>query len=96
MDIYADPDAHLGKTYHMVGTLYPSQDDDGETFYSIYAEPPGGGEGTGLELDWSDYSGVADYDKVTVEGTLEKQKRKHHGEEDEFVILKVSMLEKRS
>ena len=42
VEIYGDPEAHVGETYHMVGTLYPSQDDDGETFYSIYAEPQGG------------------------------------------------------
>lgn len=95
VEIYGDPEAYLGKTYHMVGTLYPSQDDEGETFYSIYAEPQGGGDGIGIELDWNDYSGFLDYDKVTVEGTLEEQKRVHHGEENDFLVMKVSLLEKR-
>ena len=30
-DIYADPDAYLGKQYHMTGTLYPSTNDNGNT-----------------------------------------------------------------
>lgn len=94
-EIYSDPESHVGESYHMVGTLYPSQDDDGETFYSIYAQPQGGGEGTGIELDWNDYSGFSDYDKVTVEGTLEIQQRMHHGEENDFLVMKVSLLEKR-
>ena len=96
MDIYEDPDSYLGKSYHMVGTLYPSEEDNGDKFYSIYAKPQTGGEGTGLELDWDDYSGFSDFDKVAVEGTLEKQTRSHHGVRNEYVILKVSMLEKRS
>ena len=95
-EIYADPDSYLGKNFHMVGTLYPSEEDNGDTFYSIYAEPQGGGEGTGLELDWDDYTGLSDYDKVTVEGTLEKQMRSHHGVKNDYVVLKVTMLEKRS
>ena len=95
VDIYGDPDSYLGKTYHMVGTLYPSEDDNGETFYSIYAEPQGGGDGTGIELDWNDYDGFADFDKVTVEGTLEKQMRVHHGAQNDYIVLKVSLLEKR-
>lgn len=95
-DIYANPDSYLGKQYHMVGSLYPSEDDDGEKFYSIYAKPQSSNaEGIGIELDWNDYSGFSDYDKVTVEGTLEKQNRLHHGETAEFVVLKVSLLEKR-
>ena len=96
VDIYANPDQYLGKSYHMVGTLYPSEEDNGDKFYSIYAKPQGGGDGTGLELDWSDYSGFSDYDKVAVEGTLEKQERVHHGETAEFIVMKVTMLEKRS
>ena len=95
VEIYGDPEAYLGKTYHMVGTLYPSEDDNGETFYSIYAEPQGGGDGTGIELDWNDYDGFADFDKVTVEGTLEKQMRVHHGAQNDYIVLKVSLLEKR-
>ena len=95
VDIYADPDAYIGKSYHMVGTLYPSEEDNGDKFYSIYAKPQSGGEGTGLELDWNDYNGFSDYDKVAVEGTVEKQKRVHHGVRNDYLVLKVSMLEKR-
>ena len=95
-DIYANPDQYLGKSYHMVGTLYPSEEDNGDKFYSIYAKPQTGGEGTGIELDWNDYSGFSDYDKVAVEGTLEKQTRSHHGVRNEYIVLKVSLLEKHS
>ncbi|MBR3449200.1 MAG: hypothetical protein IKH27_15510 [Oscillospiraceae bacterium] len=94
-DIYADPDAYLGKQYHMVGTLYPSTDDSGSKFYSIYAKSSGTGPGIGLELDWDDYSGFADNEKVTVEGTLEKQMRSLHGVRGDYIVLKVSLLEKR-
>lgn len=94
-DIYADPDAYLGKKYHMVGTLYPATDDNGSTFYSIYAKSPDGGQGIGLELDWDDFSGFADNDKVTAEGTLEKQMRTQHGVRGDYIVLKVSLLEKR-
>lgn len=94
-DIYADPDAYLGKKYHMTGTLYPSAEDNGSTFYSIYAKSSDGGQGIGLELDWADYSGFADNDKVTVEGTLEKQMRSLHGVRGDYIVLKVSLLEKR-
>ena len=95
VDIYANPDAYLGKSYHMVGTLYPSEEDNGDKFYSIYAKPQSGGEGTGIELDWNDYNGFSDYDKVAVEGKLEKQKRVHHGVRNDYIVLKVSMLQKR-
>ena len=94
-DIYADPDAYLGKQYHMVGTLYPSTDDNGSKFYSIYARSSVTGQGIGLELDRDDYSGFADNDKVTVEGTLEKQMRSQHGVRGDYIVLKVSLLEKR-
>ena len=94
-DIYADPDAYLGKQYHMVGTLYPSTDDNGSKFYSIYARSSATGQGIGLELDRDDYSGFADNDKVTVEGTLEKQMRSQHGVRGDYIVLKVSLLEKR-
>ncbi len=94
-DIYADPDAYLGKQYHMVGTLYPSTDDNGSKFYSIYARSSATGQGIGLELDRDDYSGFADNEKVTVEGTLEKQMRSQHGVRGDYIVLKVSLLEKR-
>lgn len=94
-DMYADPDAYLGKQYHMVGTLYPSTDDSGRKFYLIYAKSSGTGQGIGLELDWDDYSGFADNEKVTVEGTLEKQMRSLHGVRGDYIVLKVSLLEKR-
>lgn len=95
MDIYADPDSYLGKQYHMVGTLYPSTDDSGSKFYSIYARSSDGGQGIGIELDRDDYSGFADNEKVTVEGTLEKQMRSLHGVRGDYIVLKVSLLEKR-
>ena len=94
-DIYADPDAYLGKQYHMTGTLYPSTEDNGSKFYSVYAKSSDGSQGIGLELDWDDYSGFADNDKVTVEGTLEKQMRSLHGVRGDYIVLKVSLLEKR-
>lgn len=94
-DIYANPDAYLGKQYHMTGTLYPSAEDNGSTFYSVYAKSSDGGQGIGLELDWADYSGFADNDKVTVEGTLEKQMRSLHGVRGDYIVLKVCLLEKR-
>lgn len=72
-DMYADPDAYLGKQYHMTGTLYPSTEDNGSKFYSVYAKSSDGSQGIGLELDRDDYSGFADNDKVTVEGTLESK-----------------------
>lgn len=94
-DMYADPDAYLGKPYHIVGTLYPSQDDDGETFYSVYASDASGSHGTGLELDWEHDPDIEDFDTITVEGILEKEKGIHDGSEIEYLILRVSMLEKR-
>lgn len=94
-DMYADPDAYLGKQYHMVGTLYPSTDDNGSKFYSVYGKSSDGSQGIGLELDRDDYSGFADNDKVTVEGTLEKQMRSLHGVRGDYIVLKVSLLEKR-
>ena len=94
-DMYDNPDQYLGKNFHMVGTLYPSTEDDGTKFYSIYAEESPNSHGIGLELDWSDYSGLEDYDTVTVEGKLDKDKGVHDGEEVEYLVLRVSMLEKR-
>lgn len=94
-DMYADPDAYLGKQYHMTGTLYPSTEDNGSKFYSIYAKSSDGSQGIGLELDRDDYSGFADNEKVTVEGTLEKQMRSLHGVRGDYIVLKVSLLEKR-
>lgn len=94
-DMYDNPDQYLGKKFHMVGTLYPSTEDDGTKLYSIYAEESPNSHGIGLELDWSDYSGLEDYDTVTVEGKLDKDKGMHDGEEVEYLVLRVSMLEKR-
>ena len=94
--MYNEPESYLNKTYHMVGQFYPSTDhDSGEKFYSIYAEESPNSHGIGLELDWSDYSGLEDYDTVTVEGKLDKDKGMHDGEEVEYLVLRVSMLEKR-
>ena len=95
-DMYQNPDNYLGGQYHMVGTLYPSTDDDGNTFYSVYTSDSDGDHGIGLELDWSDYSGLQDHDRITVEGTLDRQKGTYNGEEVEYLILRVSMLEKRA
>ncbi len=95
-DMYANPDSYVGKNYHFVGTLYPGTDHDcGEQFYSISATDPDGDEEIGIELDWSDYSGLADYDLVTVEGKLDRTKIQHDGSEMEILILRVSSLEKR-
>lgn len=94
VDMYNDPDAYVGGNYHMVGILYPSKDDDDETFYSIYAKN-NDGAGIGIELDWEDYSGLSDFDTVTVEGRLEVDKGVHDGTEVEYLVLRVTMLEKR-
>lgn len=93
-DMYQNPDQYMGKKFHMSGELYPSKDDDGETFYSIYTENSSGA-GLGLELDWSDYSGLNDRDMITVEGTLDKEEYEHEGEKQEYLILRVTSLEKR-
>ncbi len=97
MDMYQNPDNYLGKQYHMVGTLYEIEDDEtGEVFRSIYGtSPTDRGEGIGIELRWDNFEGIAADDKITVEGTLDSEKGTHDGEEREFLILRVSMLEKR-
>ncbi len=95
-DMYLNPDNYLGKQFHIVGTLYPSTDHDGKKFYSVYAPArTGGGEGIGLELDWQDFSGLSDNDRITVEGTLERTSGMHGGVEQQYLILRVSSLEKR-
>lgn len=94
-DMYQNPDNYLGDSFHIVGTLYPYYDDDGELFYSVYAEDEHGDEGIGLELDWDNFEGFADYDTVTVEGKLEKTTYTHEGAEQEYLILRVTSLEKR-
>lgn len=93
-DMYHNPDKYLGGKYHIVGTLYPSKDEDGKTFYSVYASS--GSEGIGLELDWDNFDGIADYDKITVEGTLDKAKGEHDGESIEYLILRCTLVEKRN
>ena len=93
-DMYQNPVDYLGRNYHMVGTLYPGTEGD-ETFYSVYATDPQSGHGIGIELDWDNYEGLEDYDKITVEGKIDKQNSIHEGEEVEILILRVSMLEKR-
>ena len=93
-DMYINSESYLGGLYHIVGTLYPSTDEDGETFYSVYAKSPDG-EGIGLELDWNDFSGIDDYDTITVEGTLDLEKGTHDGAEIEYLILRCTMVEKR-
>lgn len=93
-DMYQNPDKYLGGCYHMVGMLYPGNE-DGEAFYSIYATEPQTDHGLGIELDWDNYDGLKDYDKITVEGKLDKEKVMHDGSETEILILRVSKLEKR-
>lgn len=93
MNMYSDPDSYLGKYYHMVGRLYPSTD-DGETFYSVYAEGTSG-HGIGLELDWDDFSGFTDNETITVEGKLERETGTHDGETIHYLVLRVSKIEKR-
>lgn len=94
MDMYTNPDNYLGKTYHMVGRLYPSES-DGEKFYSIYADGTGGKEGIGLELDWSDFSAFKDNETITVEGKVERETGTHDGKEFTYLVLRVSKIEKR-
>ena len=95
-DMYQDPDKYLGGLYHIVGKLYPSTDDDGNTFYSVYAEDSHGDEGIGLELDWESFDGIADYDLITVEGKLEKEKGTKNGSKIEYLILRCTSVEKRA
>lgn len=95
MDMYNAPENYLGKKYHIVGTLYTSEDDDGTKIYSVYARQMGSNEGIGLELDWSDFSSLENYDKIMVEGTLEQDQGTFHGNETEYLVLRVSALEKR-
>lgn len=95
VDMYNNPNDYLGGTFHMVGTLYPSTDDAGETFYSVYAEDSHGDEGIGVELDWDDFSGFADYDMITVEGKLEKATGNVNGVHAEYLILRCTSVEKR-
>ena len=94
-DMYYHPDNYLGKQFHIVGQLTTSTDDDGNTLYSVYAQDSDGDEGIGLELDWDDFSGLNIYDTVTVEGTLDKQTGTYDGQQVEYLILRVSSLEKR-
>ena len=94
-DMYANPDQYLGKTYHIVGTLYSSQDDDGTVIYSVYGTQQNSDHGIGLELDWSDFSNVKVNDKIMVEGKLERESGTFHGEKMEYLVLRVSTLEKR-
>ena len=93
-DMYQNPEQYLGKLYHMSGQFYPSESDDGTKIYSVYTEGSDG-HGIGLELDWSDYSGLNERDMITVEGKLDKEEFEHDGEKSEFLILRVTSLEKR-
>ncbi len=97
--MYNDPDSYVGGVYHMVGTLYPSTDENGDKFYSVYAAEPGDSDhGIGLELDWQDYSGFQDYETVTVEGKLEiaDATDAETGEAYQYLILRTTLLEKRN
>lgn len=95
MEMYTSPDDYLGKDFHIVGTLFLSVDDDGTKIYSVYGNQQGREEGIGLELDWSDFSGLAEHDKIMVEGKLDREKGTYHGEETEYLVLRVTTLEKR-
>ena len=95
VDMYDYPDQYLGKKYHIVGLFYPSTGDDGNTIYSVYAKQPNSDHGIGLELEWSDFSGLKEYDKITVEGVLEQRTGSNGGMHIEYLVLNVSSLEKR-
>lgn len=94
--MYDDPDSYLGKNYHIVGLFYPFTDDDGNKIYSVYAEDSDGDHGIGIELDWDSYEGIDMYDTITVEGKLDKEHGTHDGGEIDYLVLRVTMLEKRS
>lgn len=94
-DMYDNPDQYLGKNYHIVGTLFLSKDDDGTEIYSVYAPQPNSDHGIGLELDWPDFSSVKEHDKIMVEGRLEREFGTYHGEATEYLVLRVTTLEKR-
>ena len=94
-DMYQNPDNYLGGLYHIVGKLYPSTDDDGEKFYSVYVTNGNGSEGIGIELDRTSFEGIEDYELITVEGTLDKAKGKHDGNTIEYLILRCTSVEKR-
>lgn len=93
-NMYSYPEEYLGGMYHMVGELYAYEDDDsGAVIYSVYCEE--NGTGLGLELDWDSFDGIAVGDMITVEGKLEQDTGIHNGETVEFLVLRVTMLEKR-
>lgn len=93
-NMYSYPEEYLGGMYHMVGELYAYEDEDsGAVIYSVYCEE--NGTGLGLELDWDSFDGIAVGDMITVEGKLEQDTGIHNGETVEFLVLRVTMLEKR-
>lgn len=98
MDMYSYPKDYLGGQYHFVGELYKSTDsENGEEYYSVYgACPTDSDEGIGIQLVDCSFDGLAEGDKITVEGTLDSEKGTYNGEEKEFLVLRVSMIEKRS
>ncbi len=94
-NMYSYPDDYLGKQYHMVGELYVHDDtDNGEPIYSVYCEQDGAG--LGIELDWDNFGGLAAGDTITVEGRLEQESGTHHDQQVEYLVLRVTMLEKRT
>lgn len=94
-DMYSYPEEYLGKQYHMVGELYVHDDtDDGAPIYSVYCEQDGAG--LGIELDWDNFDGLTAGDTITVEGKLEQESGTHHGQTVEYLVLRVTMLEKRT
>lgn len=94
--MYNNPKDYLGKYYHIVGELYPSYDDNGEKFYSVYVELSSGGDGIGIELEWDDFGDMQDYDKITVEGRLDTASGVHNGASVTYLVLHCSMVEKRT
>ncbi|MCQ2434062.1 MAG: hypothetical protein MJ062_02350 [Oscillospiraceae bacterium] len=97
MDMYNYPKDYLGGQYHFVGELYESTDDEsGEVFYSVYGKnPTDSDEGIGIQLVDCSFDGLQNGDEITVEGTLDSEKDTVGGEEKEFLVLRVSMIEKR-
>ncbi len=97
MDMYQNPDAYLGGQYHFVGELYASTDsENGNVYYSVYGENPASpGSGIGIELSDCSFDGLEAGDTITVEGTLDSDKGDFEGEEREYLVLRVSSIEKR-
>lgn len=97
LDMYQNPDDYVGKQYHLSGTLYETTDSQtGEVIYSVYGTNPADTDsGIGIELKWDDFSAFTANDAITVEGVLDIDTGTYNGEEVQFLVLRVSKLEKR-